>query len=129
MDTHNHLYGLQFGAHVTPWSHGRFRSDITAKAGAFYNNATSLAFQGAGNSISNKRRDLAFAAELAITGAYEITDCIALRFGYQIIVVDGVALATDQLTTHDVDPPGVANTDTRGTVLYHGGLFGIELRR
>ena len=127
MDTQNQLYGLQFGVHATPWNCGRFRADVIVKAGAFHNNATSFAFTN-GTSIGDTQNELAFAGELGVTEAYEFTDCIALRLGYQMTVVDGVALATEQLTTHQTTG-GVANTDTSGNVLYHGGLIGLEFRR
>ena len=73
----------------------------------------------------DQQHALAFVGELALTGIYQCTDRLALRVGYQLMLIDNVAVATDQITTHDslAATIGVVNN---GSLLYHGGFGGLE---
>jgi hypothetical protein len=129
-DTHNHLYGLQAGAIVTPLQWGRFRMDAGLKAGALVNIADSRAHDSVIFVFpSDRGNDLAFFGEASITAVYQATDHIGLRMGYQMAALDGVALAPDQVATHLLLGPdaGTANIALGGTVLYQGGFAGLEL--
>jgi hypothetical protein len=48
-----------------------------------------------------------------------------MRFGYQALWLEGVALAPDQLPVTDVTVP-FALVDTSGDVFFHGGFVGLE---
>ena len=50
----------------------------------------------------------------------KLTPCLALKTGYQIIVLDGVGQGIDAFFSPDFD---------RSTVFYHGLQFGMEYRR
>ena len=65
--------------------------------------------------------DIAFLGEAALHAVYRINDCVALRGGYQILAVDGVAESLDAFfrpTTFAAD-----------TLFFHGWQFGFEYRR
>jgi len=64
--------------------------------------------------------DVAFLAEVGITGVVRIHPCVALRGGYQAMVVDGVGQGIDAFFAGGLN---------NGTVLYHGLQFGVEYRR
>jgi hypothetical protein len=50
----------------------------------------------------------------------KLTPCLALKSGYQVIVLDGVGQGIDAFFNPDFD---------RSTVLFHGLQFGLEYRR
>jgi hypothetical protein len=125
----NNLYGGQIGLGWQVYNGGgRFRVDSVFKAGIFGNSADNTfgvtqaigpAF-GAGQS----KGQVAFVGEIGLTGVYQWTDHIALRGGYQLLWVEGVALASDQLSA--VDVLAANGIDTTGGTLYHGALASID---
>ncbi|MCH7728140.1 MAG: hypothetical protein IH991_16930 [Planctomycetes bacterium] len=125
-DTNNHLYGLQVGAVLTPLDTGRLQVLFSVKAGAFHNNADSSSTLAGNRSASDRQHDLAFVGEISITGVCQLTDRLRARAGYQLMLLDSVALATDQLATYD-SIAGTATLNLSGSLLYHGGFAGLEL--
>jgi hypothetical protein len=126
VESGNHLYGLQIGGIFTPIQTERFWVEAKVVGGAYHNNMLVKATIFDGNPRGrDQQHELAFVGELALTGIYQCTDRLALRAGYQLMLIDNVAVATDQITTHDVQPAtiGVVNN---GSLLYHGGFGGLE---
>lgn len=124
LTTENDLFGLQLGAIMTPWDNGRFKMDFVVKGGAYYNDAKSTA-TSFGSTTGDGREALAFFGELGLNFLYRFNDMFAFRAGYQVMLIDGVALASDQAFTHHT----LLNTgvvDTNGNVFYHGGNIGLE---
>ena len=64
--------------------------------------------------------DVAFLGEVGITGIARIHRCVALRGGYQAMLVDGVGQGMDAF---------FASGMNNGTVFYHGLQFGVEYRQ
>jgi hypothetical protein len=64
--------------------------------------------------------DLAFAGEAGITGVIRLSPCVAIRGGYQVLVVDRVGQAIDGFLAQGMNG---------STLLYHGGHFGVEYVR
>lgn len=129
-DENNHLYGAQTGMILNLWNlNSPFKLDAGLKAGIYGNvadNAFSLVpstggfFGGGGH-----ENDAAFAGEIDVTGAYCITDHIAIRGGYQVLWLDGLALATNQAanaTAHSTQ----AGIDTGDKLLYSGATAAVE---
>jgi len=118
----NHLYGGQVGADVNLlrdwccWS-----VDAVFKAGAYANYADrdlQVAVNGqpvAG--IVTDDSEAAFVGEIGIVAAYDLGNCWAVRGGYQLLWIDGAALADEQITL---------DLEMSGDVLYHGALIGLE---
>jgi len=63
---------------------------------------------------------------------YDITSNLSIRGGYQLLLIDGVALAGDQVpSTAGLfgNNNTAVNADTGNSVLYHGLHFGVEYRK
>ncbi len=99
IDTNNNLYGGQIGTQFIMLGIGsplRLQGRITG--GIYYNDAsqgTSSAIVGPGVSASSD--DLAFVGEAEVSIVYQLTPRLAIRGGYQIMGISGVALAPDQI--------------------------------
>jgi len=120
--TTNNLFGGQAGARATQRL-DRFGWDATAKAGIFGNAASQV------QSVSDFPpgfflRDrsfgsvgqVAFVGDINLSGYYYLNDLWSLRAGYNLLWIQGVALAPEQLDFTD--------TATSGTVIHaHGALF------
>ena len=125
-ETDNHLYGLQIGGIVTPIQSERFLVEARCAGGAYHNNMhANVNIFATTPGGSDQDHTLAFVGDLSLTGVLQIFDRLALRFGYQILIIDSVAVATDQ--------PSANNSVTRrqdvvdsGSLLYHGGICGLE---
>jgi hypothetical protein len=60
-------------------------------------------------------------------GTFQLTDHLAMRCGYEVIWLDGAALAPRQIPVTNLGT-GVASVDTSGNLVYHGASAGLELR-
>lgn len=126
IDTNNHLYGFQLGAESNIWTgNGLWRFDAWAKAGVYYNNADqTTSVIGFGN-VNAKTSHTAFIGDVGVAVVRQLTSNLALRAGYQLLWLEGVALAPDQLATTDITIP-FATVDTSGSPFFHGALLGLE---
>jgi hypothetical protein len=120
----NHLYGGQIGLDVSllPCK-GPFRIDGVLKAGVFGNYSDQTVLVGS-QIYGDKRDHTAFVGELNLLAVYEITPQLLLRGGYQVMWLEGVALAGDQPATFGVS--GNYQPDTDGSLFYHGAFAGLE---
>ena len=128
---HNHLYGAQTGADVALWNRGGpLTVNGIVKAGIYGNSADSdiYSFNQDGDVITDGdagSSHAAFVGDLSFVATYQVTRHFALRGGYQLLWLDGVALASntallgDQQTSNDV-------IDTDGSLFYNGALVGGE---
>ena len=127
----NRLHGLQFGANANVWNNGsRFRLDSWIKAGVYYD----LIRHGGGlalapgvpifGQVNQRDNNTAFLGEVGLVGIYQLTDTIAIRGGYQLLWLDGVALASEQVRTTNVITG--TGADIHGDVFFHGALIGVE---
>lgn len=127
-DVNNHLYGGQIGADVRIWDRGGPLSlrGIT-KAGVYYNavdqSTESPRLQRA---IGASTNHTAFEAELEFVAVYQVNPQLALRAGYEMLWLDGVALAPEQIEVTDLRS-GVAAVDPGSDAFYHGFVAGVEL--
>jgi len=131
--TSNNLFGAQLGARVQR-ACGRLGWDLTGKAGVFGNaskQSQSVTDFPPGFFLrsprSNSGGSVAFVGDVNFSLTYRLTDVWAVRGGYNLMWIEGVALAPDQLD--------FANESTSGTALHHaGGMFlhganvGLEAR-
>lgn len=125
-DVNNHLYGAQVGADVMLWDRGGpLTVRGTGKAGVYYNDA-SQSSRGALLHAGAKDHHTSFLGELEIVGVYRVNQHLALRAGYEMLWLSGVALAPDQIDVTNL-LGGVAAVDARGDAFYHGFVGGLEL--
>ncbi|MEK6261983.1 MAG: BBP7 family outer membrane beta-barrel protein [Planctomycetota bacterium] len=134
INTTNDLFGGQLGAEIDLLTQGRLNVSTFGKAGLYGNNISTSAqviqastgnilFSSGGNSTTNA----AFVGELGFVGAYRLTDSLSLRTTYQLMWVEGVALASDQVAVSDVTG-GPSTIDNSGA-LYQGFFVGLEYTR
>ncbi len=118
--------GFQLGGEAILWrpGGGRFRLEGSAKTGILgdatsnYGNFDTLAATSTGTHV-------AFMAEWGITGVVQITQNLAARAGYQGLMLDGVALASEQNGV--LNPTaGTGTTENSGTPIYQGLVVNLE---
>jgi len=139
VDTANRMFGAQIGSAHSLCLSSRLSVDAVFKAGIFGNSAEQvttdvtgvLANNSANQVLYAKRGHVAFLGEIALTGTLQLTEHLAARGGYQLIWVDQVALASDQLGVNafQIDPmTALRGIDATGAPFYHGALAGLEAR-
>jgi hypothetical protein len=127
--TNNNLFGGQVGADVAVLDRGPFHVGCTLKAG-LYGNAARNAFDyddsnGTSTLLSSDRQDqVAFAGDINVTGVYQCTKHLALQGGYQLLWIQDVAIAGDQLAAVNSDAGN--GITSNGRVFYHGALASIN---
>jgi len=126
--TANRLYGGQTGANVSILNRGAARIDGIFKAG-LYGNAASNHFSvtqaiGPAFATADRSGQVAFLGEIGIVGVYQWTDNISLRAGYQLLWLEGIALAPYQIAATRVMTQNGINTT--GDAFYHGALMGLQ---
>jgi hypothetical protein len=141
----NRMIGFQLGALRDAWALNKWMTiEPTGNAGVYYNSfkrenlqdttttiitadqtgppvvegSTNVNYTQFGNSQTFS--DISFIGEVGITGVFRINQCVAIRGGYQALVMDGVGTGLDAYLG-----PGL----TGDTVLYHGARFGFEYQR
>lgn len=139
----NHMYGVQIGAELDlfkgGWQANRFGHTMLVyapsspfslnafiKSGIFYNwvdQSSSLTLRELW--ATGEDDHAAFLGEVGLNACYQVTEHLTLRAGYQVMWVEGVALAAKQIPVTDL---GVgASVDTAGSLFYHGAVAGMEL--
>ena len=116
--TNNQLYGDQIGLDCRWWDRGGpMQWNTVLKAGAYSNTA----FVHNGFDAPQEGHKTAFLGEVATVGRWAIGDNWALRGGYQLMWISGIAVAPDNLGN-----PANGPADLSGGVLLHGAIVGIE---
>lgn len=128
--TRNNLYGGQIGMALKLWDHGGpFRINCLGKAGLYGNTATNqydiIDSTGRYNLLSTDRSSpLAFVGDINLTATYQITNHLALQGGYQLLWLQGVAVAGDQTAAINIaNHNGIADN---GGVFYHGAMASVN---
>ena len=142
----NSLVGRQIGAATRVWDRNRLLVECLLKSG-IYNNDTrtnidanegsSLGGPGAFSHAAAGVDSAAFVGEINLLATYQIRQRLALRAGYQLMWIDGVAMANDQIpnTTlfmfdNNGEPVAVASPSTalsRNTMFLKGANVALEL--
>jgi hypothetical protein len=128
-NTDNHLYGAQTGAEINLLDRGGPFTALAWFKGGIYGNDADNDFSlnqsiGPDVSFTDQTGRVAFVGDIAFTGSYQLTDSISLRTGYQLLFIDGVALASEQIfATNVVTGSGV---DATGFAFYHGAITSID---
>lgn len=130
-DTQNNLYGWQLGAIVpfidsqSPWS-----LSCTPKAGVYGNQCVGQWSDQVSTSpgvSSNRvfRNQVSFVGDLSATLGYRISKRCALTAGYQLLWMNGIAVAADQPVV--LSGKTIATgLNSSGSAFYHGALAGVN---
>jgi hypothetical protein len=132
LDSENDLFGAHLGLRIRR-CRGRFSWEAMGKAGIFGNHAgQQQVFIDYPNfllrpPVSGNGGNVAFVGDLNLTGIYQLNDTWGLRAGYNMMWIEGVALAPDQLDFSLTSTSG-AGIHTSGGVFLHGFSVGLEAR-
>ena len=137
VETYNHMFGVHFGGEVvrkrTNWSFA-----MTGKVGGLVNFAkresdlsqtfdndtsTAVAIITTTQNESVSEETLAFVAETGLSFAYYVRPNTSFRFGYNLLFINGVATATDNLGLMG----GFPEMEVTGNSFYHGANLGYEM--
>lgn len=124
--TSNNLFGFQIGGDYKQTFGDRFGIEFGGKAGIYGNRTdldgtlTSPGAMAASTSAGAWRTS--FVGELSLVGTYNLTHYLQFRAGYEVMWLEGMALAPDQA----ILPGGAVNN--RGGVFLHGAIVGLELQ-
>lgn len=127
----NHLWGFQIGADTVLWSRNRLDVEGIIKAGIFGNHAqnsavlTQTVVPGAFSSTADTGHT-SFVGELGLSALYRFTERLSVRATYQMLWLEGIAQASDQIAVSDPFL-GVATVDTSGSAFYHGVFVGGQI--
>ena len=131
INTDNRLYGFQFGGEAHLWDCARWSVDMWGKASLMGNAGSQRTFEdvsaiGGGTATASARgNSAAFLGELAVVVNRQISCRLWARAGYQVLWLDRLALAPEQLDNTNPSIP-LATADLSGDLFLHGGFFGLE---
>lgn len=129
--TRNDLYGVQLGVLGGPrlgWWGLILTGD--AKIGLYASDLRHRSALDTGAVVLRVRdthEDIAWLAEANVKAELPITRHLSLTGGYNVLWVDQVSIASDQLLQSDFFSG--TGQSVKGTALYHGALVALELRR
>lgn len=131
--TTNNLFGAQAGARWRQtW--GRFGWEATGKAGIFGNAAqetqsvTDFPNFALRPTVSSSGNEVAFVGELNLSALYRLTNVWNLKAGYNVMWIDGLALAPDQLDFNFATSPSGNQLQNGGAMFLQGVNVGVEAR-
>ena len=129
--TTNNLYGVQIGVDGKILQLDRFSLDGLIKIGLFADNAeqsTGVSLQKVVYPSTAAGSDTAFLSEAALQLKYQLASGLALKAGYEVLWLDGVALAPGQISETLTSPSGVRalGVNFRSNILLQGATFGLE---
>ncbi len=128
-NTNNHMYGGQLGLDLQLWDlASRFSINTVLKAGVYGNDADNH-FRYKVNNFSilqdgTQKGDVAFVGDIGINLSYQLTRHLAVTGGYQLLWINGVALASDQ-AAFTLQQGDVGVITTQGDLFYQGALAGF----
>lgn len=132
VETENRLYGAQIGTRLRHCKR-RWSWEATGKAGIFGNDMKQsqdpiidfpdFEFR---SQQSSSESDVAFVGDLNLTAIYQLNRVWGLRTGYNLIWIEGLALAPDQLDFTNTGDD--AELQDGGGVFLHGVNIGLEGR-
>lgn len=127
--TRNRIYGGQLGIDALLLDCDCWYVNAVAKAGIYGNSAgqvtTTAGVGGALPLIAFDGNQTSFVGELGVNANYRLSDQWTLLAGYNLLWVNGLALAPDQLAATNI-ATGVGAVDVGGNLFYHGLNLGVQ---
>lgn len=128
--TQNDLYGGQIGANAILWDRGgSLKINLLGKAGVYLGHSSNDAgFDGSPFAVFHTQTDTdrcAFFGELGLNASWRFNATWALRGGYQVYWLEGVAIAPNQVLSTDLANQG-GGINAGGGLFFHGAHVGLE---
>ena len=125
--TSNNLYGGQVGVDFKHMFTDKLGIESTNRFGVFANRTevdATATVPGLGAIPANAAGTrTSYLGEVGVLGTYSFTGYLKARAGYQLMWIDGIALAPGQASSL----LGPANLNSRGNSFLHGPVLGLEL--
>ncbi len=130
IDVVNNLIGLQLGAAATWMITPRWSIFAAPRAGLFANHIEheSRLFDGngvVGFDIESNKDDVSMLAQLDVGLNFQITPAWFAVIGYRAVGVAGLALSDDQIPVFIGETETIADVNSNGSLILHGGFAGI----
>jgi hypothetical protein len=132
--TTNDLFGGQIGVRLRSSTEKRLGWELTTLGGIYDNHATQSQYVTdypnpfyLRSPCGADAHQVGFVGELNFSLIYRLNDVWAVRGGYGVYLIEGVALAPNQLDFTNARRSGT-DIDTRGSMVVHGANFGLEAR-
>lgn len=129
-DTDNELYGFQLGLDGTIECTSALRLDGSIKFGVYHNEMeltngnTSDLFTENLNRLEDE--GTSYVIELGSTASYAVSCQLNVQFGVQLLWVEDVAVATDQITVNPTPDAGLTTLNAHGSPFYSGFFIGAQ---
>ncbi|MDZ4821793.1 MAG: BBP7 family outer membrane beta-barrel protein [Planctomycetota bacterium] len=132
LQVENDLYGWQLGLErsTLPRSDSIFSACLFGKPGIYFvdSRLTNITYPGVYNdTVNDSQYGVAFIGELGVKGSAQITERFSLDAGYQLMYIEGVALAGEQATSISANTIPQFGQVNSGGLLYQGFMFGGTL--
>ena len=131
----NDMFGFQAGTEMILASNPKGWDIITTLKGGIYYNRVDLHVSSQGPAIADGQLsfvtgETAWLGEATLQARRHLSCNGTLTFGYSIMSIDGISLATEQMTTvfNPLAGPNLQGSSNRSTIFYHGANAGIEIR-
>ena len=141
VDLENHLFGFQLGGGINYCVTERLTAYATSKFGVYGNQIDMRQeiygrngrvtinngdFAGDNCVIEGSDTDLAFAGQFDLGGRWAINQRLSVNFGYRLLGLTGVAVTEDNVAQGNFQNVlGIADVQTGGSLLLHGGFAGL----
>ncbi len=128
-NTNNHLYGGQFGLDLQLWDLTSPLSINSVLKAGIYGNVADNHFQYRINDFpvlqgGANQGAVAFVGDIGVNLSYQVTRHFALMGGYQLLWLNGTALASDQ-SALTLAQANVDVITTQGDLFYQGAQTGV----
>lgn len=125
--TDNDLYGAQLGLNAK-WLTTRATYIDYEMKGALCSNFASATHTGINGQLTDNNQHTAFVSDFLLTFNMLVGPNVTLRAGYQAIIVNGLALAPQNMSTSPTAPSTFVIDDSDNLV-YHGPVLGLVWMR
>ncbi len=130
VSTENDLIGAQLGGDMMLSISPRFKFGGEFKAGVYgaRTKQRTTVTATAGTAVQEFQRDgdVAFVGEAGAIGVFRVTPRFSIRGGYQLLFLDGLALASENFNTESPFSPRQTILENNGDIFYHGSTAGFE---
>jgi hypothetical protein len=135
----NDLVGFQFGFDANYYVCPTWRLFATPKFGIYNNHiehlfqaylgdgtvATQYEYPGLTYPVRSTTDVVSFLTQIDLGVEWQFAPRWSARVGYRVVAATGIGLADNQIPHYIVDIPEIANIDTNGDLILHGGFVGV----